>query len=143
MACPAGFYCPSPLSAPVTCASGTYQTSTGQTSCLSCPAGQSCIDRAASPVDCNAGFYSTVGEEVCQVGLYMLVTSDARLVFTHIGLISWQVGLFFLYPTMSFVSCQVGLYRYQSHLMPVGFCTDQSHLMVGRFVYVSVSSHAR
>ena len=39
--CPAGSFCPNPgMSIPITCATGSYQTATGQTTCDTCPPGE-------------------------------------------------------------------------------------------------------
>jgi len=60
-ACPAGHYCPAATEYYIPCAPGTYQPSTGQSSCLSCPAGRYCADSgrseaATSLPSCDDGF---------------------------------------------------------------------------------------
>lgn len=62
--CPAGYKCPTTSQAPILCAPGTYQSSTGQTTCTSCPAGSYCSSSAVTGT-CSSGYYSTAGSSIC------------------------------------------------------------------------------
>lgn len=68
--CPIGHYCPIGSSYPIPCAEGTYQISTGQSSCIDCPPGRYCdetgIKTAAelSAKQCGAGHFCSGGTKV-------------------------------------------------------------------------------
>ena len=76
--CPTGHYCPAGSAAPIQCGAGTYQTSTGQSSCVASPPGyytQGYNPTQALIADCPAGLcpitnatlYIAVAYCVCRI----------------------------------------------------------------------------
>ena len=66
--CPAGYYCPAGLTAPIACPSGTYNSAikgTSISSCLACDAGNYCLEAATSKTPCGIGKYSPASAKVC------------------------------------------------------------------------------
>ncbi|MDR3742451.1 MAG: SMC family ATPase [Terracidiphilus sp.] len=63
--CPVGYMCPAGTVDKILCLPGTYQASTGMSSCDTCPAGKYCsIDSTLAitvALDCLAGFYCPAG----------------------------------------------------------------------------------
>jgi hypothetical protein len=68
--CPAGHYCSIGSSYPTPCATGTYQITTGQSSCDACPAGKYCDETAIALTsqmdakDCYEGHFCSGGTKV-------------------------------------------------------------------------------
>ena len=61
-----GSKCPSSaMTTHTICASGTYQTGTGQTTCDDCTGGHQCSNNAVSPVQCLAGQYAPAKSTSC------------------------------------------------------------------------------
>ncbi|EDV28435.1 uncharacterized protein TRIADDRAFT_51343 [Trichoplax adhaerens] len=61
------------------CPSGTYQNTTGKTTCVDCPAGFYCLQGSNEPVTCPAGYWcglktTTVNENPCPIGTYNNIT---------------------------------------------------------------------
>ena len=59
--CAAGHYCPAGSFESIPCDIGTYQASTGQSSCLDCVAGLYCDQESTGGTDCPIGYYCPTG----------------------------------------------------------------------------------
>lgn len=75
--CPVGHHCPNGTSYPLGCAAGTYNPSTGESSCTNCPAGYFCPENSTdySSNVCPMGHYCPIGtgsmyEYPCDKGFY-------------------------------------------------------------------------
>jgi hypothetical protein len=55
LTCPAGYFCPTPVSPPIACYFGTYSNS-GSTSCTICDSGYTCGQGSSSPTQLNCPF---------------------------------------------------------------------------------------
>lgn len=74
--CPKGYMCPQGSKAPTPCAAGTYQPSTGASTCEACPERYYCdgVD-GSQKIECPRGYYCPQGTKVpsehpCPVGTY-------------------------------------------------------------------------
>ena len=80
--CPIGHYCPVGTSLPYPCSNGTYQSLTGQSSCISCPSGYYCTQGTSNFAtrDCPVGHYCPTGTKYpfqypCPSGTYNNLTN--------------------------------------------------------------------
>lgn len=59
--CPTGHYCPASAPNKIPCEPGTYQSSTGQSTCTTCDAGKYCTRGVDAGTSCEAGYYCPAG----------------------------------------------------------------------------------
>ena len=55
--CPPGFYCPSSSFSPLPCGPGSFQSSSGESTCKSCIEGYYCPPRSSTPIICPPRYY--------------------------------------------------------------------------------------
>lgn len=78
--CNTGSYCPAGSFESIPCGVGTYQSSTGQSSCLTCPPGLVCGQGTITGTACGVGYYCPAGTGIatqypCPAGSYSDVAS--------------------------------------------------------------------
>ncbi|KAK3591334.1 hypothetical protein CHS0354_028441 [Potamilus streckersoni] len=128
--CPAGFFLHA-LGFCQACALGTYQPSSGQTSCISCQTGTitlqtASVSSAQCVAICSSGFYRTTGGscQVCPIGTYQPSTEQTSCISCPSGTSTNQIAStsqaqcvaicspgFFLNTVGNCQACSIGSYQ--------------------------------
>ena len=71
--CSSGYKCPGGTGEPIPCDPGTYQDSSGQSSCLACPPGYYCDPPFSQKLPCKAGYYCPGNDKryPCPIGIFI------------------------------------------------------------------------